>query len=78
LNAEYVKYYHASFGNPSFSTFITAARRSYFGNLPRLTVDMIMSNPPITTATASGHLDHQRQLIRPAQVTGSTNGCCST
>jgi hypothetical protein len=72
LNAEFVKYVHASFGNPSLSTFITAARRGYFGNLPRLTVDMINDNPPVTTATASGHLDQTRQVIRPSQPSGSS------
>jgi len=71
INAEYVKYAHATMGSPSLSTFINAIARGYFNNFPRLTVEMVNTNPPITIATAAGHLDQQRQIIRAQGPSGA-------
>jgi hypothetical protein len=61
LNADYVAFFHAAFGSPPITTFISALRKGFLGNLPRLTSKMVMANPPNSLATAKGHLDLTRQ-----------------
>lgn len=60
-DAEFIAFVHASFGSPPIATFLSAARAGWLDSYPRLTASMIASNPPISVATAKGHLDQTRQ-----------------
>lgn len=60
-NAEFVSYCLATLGSPTISALLRALRRGYLRTLPRLTVEMVLANPPISVATAKGHLDLNRQ-----------------
>ena len=63
-NADYVQFIHAVFGSPSISTFTKAISKGFLSFLPRLTTALVTANPPISIATAKGHLDRHRQGIR--------------
>ena len=56
-DAEFVAFVHATFGSPTVSTFLEAARRGWLTGYPRITPAMIAANPPNAVATAKGHLD---------------------
>lgn len=56
LNADYVILSHASFGSPPVSTLVRALQRGYLTSYPRLTVQMVNANKPVSAATARGHL----------------------
>jgi len=76
LNADYVKFCHASFGSPPVSTFVDAIRQGYLGNFPKLTVKMVTANLPITVATSLGHLDLKRQGLnstKSADINDASN-----
>ena len=60
-DGEFVRFIHASFGNPALSTFTNAVRANYLPSLPRLTCAMLTAHPPYTIPTALGHLDQARQ-----------------
>ena len=60
LDADFVSFWHATFGSPTVWTFSTAVARGYF-DIPRLTAKIIRSNAPNSVATAKGHLDRTRQ-----------------
>jgi hypothetical protein len=76
LDLEYVKYYHAVFGNPPESTIEKCCSQGYLGNLPRLTPKMIRQNPPNSVATSDGHLNtfaqHQINKNPTSQATKSS------
>jgi len=61
LNADYVNFCHAMLGSPPVSSLLKAFRRGYLSSLPRLTATMVAANPPVSIATARGHLDLTRQ-----------------
>lgn len=61
LNADYVNFCHAMLGSPPVSSLLRALRRGYLSSLPRLTATMVAANPPVSIATARGHLDLTRQ-----------------
>jgi hypothetical protein len=60
-NAEFVAYWHAALGSPTIQTLINALNKGYLRTLPRLTAQMVHKNPPVSDATAIGHLDLTRQ-----------------
>ena len=64
LNADYVKFVHASFFSPAVSTFVNALRKNWLFNFPRITADMVSKNPPHSKATAMGHLNQIRQGLQ--------------
>ena len=47
--------HHAIFGSPTVSTFTEAHRRGWF-QLPYMSHEMLLANPPHTEATTKGHL----------------------
>jgi hypothetical protein len=63
INADFVKFAHATLGSPTVSALRRAAKmgwlESFFNG--RLTDEIIRKNPPNPTATAMGHLDLTRQ-----------------
>ena len=70
--ADMVLFYHAALGSPTVSTLKRAISRGYLRKLPQLTLEAVSANPPVTVATAKGHLDltgkvfvPQGQLLRP-------------
>lgn len=63
-NADFVAYAHASFCSPSVESLEKALRAGYLGNFPRLTAKMLSDNPPVSMATAKGHLNRNRQSQR--------------
>ena len=60
----FVRFTHAALGSPSLSTFVKAVRRGYFHLYPRLTSNILLANPPLTIATAQGHLDQHRVELK--------------
>lgn len=60
-DGDFVRFIHASFGNPALSTFTNAVRANYLPSLPRLTCAMLTAHLPYTIPTAFGHLDQARQ-----------------
>jgi hypothetical protein len=71
-DAEYVQWVFAIFGSPPISTFVTAIRRGYLKDYPRLTTKLVTDNPPVTIATARGHLDLTRQGLHSTKQKEST------
>lgn len=67
-DASFVKFTHASLGSPSLATLTKAVRRGYLHSYPRLTSLMLTAHPPISIATAQGHLDQHRQGQNSTQV----------
>ena len=61
-DAEFVAFVHASFGYPTFSTFLNAVSKGWLKRYPRLTAPMVSANQPHAIATAKGHLDQTRQV----------------
>jgi len=59
--ADYVAFHHAALGSPPHTTLLNGVKLNYLPTLPDLTAKMISKNPPITTATAKGHLNLNRQ-----------------
>ena len=80
-DAEFVQFVHASFGSPPISSFLKAIRAGYLGNYPRLTAAMVAKNPPVSMATAKGHLDlirqgqHSTQPISSPPSSSSSEPC---
>ena len=60
-DADFVRFTHAALGSPSLSTFAKAVRRGYLHLYPRLTSHILSAYPPLSIATAQGHLDQHRQ-----------------
>jgi len=58
--AEIVKYAHLSMGAPANPTFLTALKRGYI-HPPGVTVEMARKKQHVTTATAKGHLNLNKQ-----------------
>ena len=67
LNADFVQFTHACFGYPAVSTLLHAARRGWLTTFPRITANMISTNPPNQLATAKGHLDRTRRNLQTTQ-----------
>ena len=67
FDASYVAYHHRSFGPPTISTLLKAARRGWLPHLPRLTARLVMQNPPLPPATSFGHLDLISQHLQSSR-----------
>jgi hypothetical protein len=61
--ARFVSYLHRCFGSPSLSTFLRALSRGYIHGIPQLTHTLVRKFPPLSLATAFGHLDQLRQGV---------------
>jgi hypothetical protein len=68
LDADFVNFWHATFGSPTAWTFTEAVRRGYFC-IPRLTQTIIQANTPNTAAMHKGHLDRTRQGQQSTKAT---------
>ena len=55
-DADFVKFTHAALGSLSLTTLAKAVRRGYLNSYSRLTSGMLTAHPPVTIATAQGHL----------------------
>ena len=66
-DADFVNFWHATFGSPTAWTFAEAVRRNYF-TIPRLTGKIICANRPNSVATHKGHLDRTRQGQQSTQA----------
>jgi hypothetical protein len=64
-----VAYHHRSFGSPSLSTFLRALSRGYIHGIPLLTHTLVRKFPPLSLATAYGHLDTLRQGVASTRRT---------
>ena len=51
---DFVNFWHAAFGSPAVSTFISAIDKAFI-RVPGLTAAKIQRNPPNAVATAYGH-----------------------
>ena len=60
-DAAFIKFAHAALGSPAISTLTQAVRRGYLHSCPCLTSKMLAAHPPMSIATAKGHLDQHRQ-----------------
>ena len=60
---DFVNFWHAAFGSPAVSTFISAIDKAFI-RVPGLTAAKIRRNPPNAVATAYGHLHATRQGIK--------------
>ena len=67
-DALFIKFTHAAHGSPAISTLTQAVRRGYLHTYPCLTLDMLVKHPPLSMATAKGHLDQHRQGLRSTHV----------
>ena len=66
--AEFVKFWHATYGSPAVSTFLAAIDKSFI-RVPGLTSAKVRRHPPDTLATAYGHLHATRKGIRSTKKT---------
>jgi hypothetical protein len=60
ISSKIVAFNHAAMFSPTISTLLEAIRRG-FVDLPGLTTELVSSHPPVSIATAKGHLDQVRQ-----------------
>ena len=68
-NAEYISFIHATYGSPPIKTLLDAVKKGYLRTVPRITTRMITLNPPVSDATAKGHLDLNRQHRKAVRST---------
>jgi hypothetical protein len=61
--ADFVNFWHATFGSPAVSTFISAIDKGFI-RVPGLTAAKVRRHPPNPVATAYGHLHATRQGIK--------------
>ena len=61
-DAAFIQY--AALGSPAISTLTQAVRRGYLHSYPCLTSAMLATHPPLSMATAKGHLDQHRQGLQ--------------
>jgi hypothetical protein len=61
--ADFVNFWHAVFGSPAVSTFISAIDKAFI-RVPGLTATKVRRHPPNAVATAYGHLHATRQGIK--------------
>ena len=59
-----VQYSHAALFSPVLSTLETALRKGYVKDLPGLTLTNLRKHPPVTPATAKGHIKQTRQGVK--------------
>ena len=62
-DAVFVLNHHRSFGSPTLPTFLQAIRSKWI-EVPGLTGKIVSQNPPLSIATAQGHLDLVRKNLR--------------
>ncbi len=63
-HAEMVLFAYATFGSPSYQTFLNAVKRGWLHNYPNLTPDMVRRNKPHVPAYALGHIQASRSGVR--------------
>ena len=63
-DAAFIQFTHAALGSPAISTLTQAVRRGYLHSYPCLTSAMLATHPPLSMATAKGHLDQHRQGLQ--------------
>ena len=61
--ADFVNFWHAAFGSPAVSTFMSAIDNSFI-KVSGLTATKVRRHPPNAVATAYGHLHATRQGIK--------------
>ena len=61
--ADFVSFWHATFGSPTVSTFVSAIDKGFI-RVPGLTAAKVRRHPPNPVATAYGHLHATRQGIK--------------
>jgi hypothetical protein len=61
IDAEFVAFTHAMLASCPISTMIKAVEKGWLSNYPKLTANMIRTNPPVSRAIAMGYLDQTRQ-----------------
>ena len=66
--ADFVNFWHAAFGSPAVSTFISAIDKTFI-RVPGLTAAKVRRHPPNSVATAYGHLHATRQGIQSTKKT---------
>jgi hypothetical protein len=66
--AEFVKFWHATYGSPAVSIFLAAIDKSFI-RVPELTSAKVRRPPPDTLATAYAHLHATRKEIRSTKKT---------
>lgn len=76
--ADYVRFMHAALGSPPISTLLRAISAGYLRYLPRLTSDVVRANPPVSMATAKGHLQQTRRNLRSTQSINSHAAVATT
>ena len=69
-DAVFVLKHHRSFGSPTLPTFLQAIRKQWIC-VPGLTGKIVSQNPPLSIATAQGHLDLVRQGLRSTRSSPS-------
>ena len=65
--ADFVIFWHGTFGSPALSTFIPAVEKGFI-RIPGLTATKIRRHPPNPLATAYGHLDATRKGLRSTKT----------
>lgn len=64
-SAELVAFAHAALFSPSLTTLAKAINKNFLHDFPGLTAKALRDHPPVTAATAMGHLDQVRKNQRP-------------
>lgn len=62
--AELVAFAHATLFSPALTTLMKAVKNNFLIGFPGLTAAALLNHPPITAATAQGHLDQVRKNQR--------------
>lgn len=64
--AELVAFAHATLFSPAITTLTKAVRNNFLTGFPGLTTTTLLNHPPVSAATAKGHLDQVRKNQRPS------------
>jgi hypothetical protein len=70
--ADFVNFWHATYGSPAVSTFLSAIDRGYI-RVPGLTSAKVRRHPPNPMATAYGHLTATRKGIKSTKQKQNTS-----
>ena len=76
--ADFVNFWHAAYGSPAVSTFISAIDNNFI-RVPGLTAAKVRRNPPNSLATAYGHLHATRKGLHSTKKDRfSSDDSCET
>ena len=75
--ADFVNFWHGTFGSPALSTFIPAVEKGFI-RIPGLTAAKIRRHPPNPLATAYGHLDATRKGFRSTKQPATPSASIKT